>query len=101
MVRRAETLLLSTFVLGLGVSITLAQTALGLLAVCWVLRLREPGRWRSLRFPLLTPFLALTALTLVAALASSRPTASLFASKNLLLIATFYLVLHALDDPAR
>jgi O-antigen ligase len=101
MVRHAETLLLATFVLGLGVSISLAQTALGLLALCWLLRLREPGRWRSLRFPLLAPFLALTALTLVAALASSRPTPSLFASKNLLLIATFYLVLHALDDPAR
>jgi hypothetical protein len=100
-VRHAETVLLSVFALGLGVSISLAQAALGVLGICWLLRLREPDRWRSLRFPLLAPFVTLAVLTLAAALASSRPTASLFASKNLLLITTFYLVLHALDDPAR
>ena len=99
-VRHAETALLWVLVLGLGFSITLAQTALGLLTLCWLARLREAGRWQSLRFPLIGPCIALTALTIAAALASARPGASLAASKNLLLVATFYLVLHALAGPA-
>src|SRR5262249_48825690 len=97
-VRRAETALLWVLVLGLGFSITLAQTTLALLGLCWLVRLREPGRWAFLRFPLLGPSIAFVALTLVAALASARPGASLVASKNLLLIGAFYLVLHKLDD---
>ncbi len=87
--------------LGLGYSITLAQVVLGLLALCWLARVREPGRWQSLRFPLLAPGVALAGVTVLAALASARPAASLLASKNLLLFAALYLVLHALDGPAR
>ncbi len=98
-VRHAEIALLWVFVVSLGVSITVAQTALALLGLCWLVRLREPGRWQALRFPLFAPCIALVVLTLVAALASSRPGASLVASKSLLLIGTFYLVLHALDSP--
>jgi O-antigen ligase len=96
-----ETALLGAFVLGLGYSITLAQVVLGLLALCWLARLREPGRWQSLRFPLLAPGVALAGVTILAALASARPAASLRVSKNLLLFATLYLVLHALDGATR
>jgi putative inorganic carbon (HCO3(-)) transporter len=100
-VRRVETALLVVFVLGLGYSITLAQIALALLGLCWLARLREPGRWQSLRFPLLAPGLALAAVTILAALASARPGASLRDAKSLLLLGTFYLVLHAVDGPGR
>ncbi|HXJ79700.1 MAG TPA: O-antigen ligase family protein [Candidatus Methylomirabilis sp.] len=99
--RRVETPLLGAFVLGLGFSITLAEIVLGLLALCWLARLGEPGRWRSLRFPLLVPCVALAGVSVAAALGSARPAASIFVSKNLLLLATIYLVLHALDGPAQ
>src|SRR5262249_13774260 len=64
-------------------------------------RLLEPGRWQSLRFPLLTPAVALIGVTIVTAGVSARPAASLVATKPLLLVATLYLVLHALRGPAQ
>src|SRR5262249_17690921 len=73
---------LGPFVLGLGFSITLAQVSLSLLALCWLARLTEPGRWQSLRFPLLAPCVALALVTIIAALASARPGASLVASEG-------------------
>lgn len=98
-VRRLEPVLLWGFLLGLGVSISLAQLALGALAVCWLLRLGERGRRARLAFPLLAPILAFAAATVLSALASARPLASLAASKDLLLLATVYLILHALPGP--
>jgi hypothetical protein len=87
-VERVEAALLWVLILGLGFSITLAEVTLGLLALCWVARLREPGRRRSLPFPLLAPCVALACATVLAALTSARPRGSLAVSKNLLLLAT-------------
>jgi len=98
MVRRVERGLLWALILGLGFSITLAEASLGALGLCWMARLREPGRWRSLSFPLIAPCLALVAATVVAALASARPLASLASCKDLLRLGAIYLVLHAVAD---
>ncbi len=95
-VRRLEGASLWIFILGLGFSISLAQVALGLLALCWAAQLADPERRRSLRFPLLAPCAALAGATVVSALVSPRPVASLTASKSLLLLGAFYLVLHGL-----
>jgi O-antigen ligase len=88
--------LLGAFLLGLAVSITLAQTALALLAARWLWRLAT-GRARH-PWPLGLPFLAFAAASLLAAALSPRPLESLVASKGLLLIAAFYVVLDALPD---
>ncbi|MBI3030800.1 MAG: O-antigen ligase family protein [Candidatus Rokubacteria bacterium] len=98
-VRWLEPALLWGFLLGLGVSISLAQLALGALAVSWLVRLGEPGRRDRLPFPLLAPMGAFAAATVLAALASARPVASLAGSKDLLLLATVYLILHTLPGP--
>jgi len=98
MVRRLERALIWVLVFGLGFSITLTEASLGALALCWFARLRERGRWRSLSFPLLAPCLALAAATIVAALASARPVASLTSGKDLLRLAAIYLVLHAVEN---
>jgi O-antigen ligase len=53
-----------------------------------------------LRWPLLGPLLTFAAWTLITALASGRPLASLTASKSLLVLGTFYVVLNTLPDAA-
>ena len=80
-VRRLEPALLWGFLLGLGVSISLAQLALGALAVSWLVRLGESARRERLVFPLVAPMGAFAAATVLSALASARPLASLTASK--------------------
>jgi O-antigen ligase len=78
------------FVLGLGLSITLSETALVLLTVLWLWRLRDPLVRAAAPWPLWQPVLAFSAVTLVSALASGHPAAALGACKGLLLIATLY-----------
>ncbi len=100
-VRRLESLVLWALLLGLGFSITVAEIALAFLALCWLLRLGEPGRRASLRFPLVAPALTFAGVSLLAAVASADPAGSLVtALKGLLLLAVFYLVLHALPNEA-
>jgi putative inorganic carbon (HCO3(-)) transporter len=98
-VRGLEAAFLWVLLLGLGFSISLAELALAMLALCWAVRLWEPGRWSSLRFPLVAPVLAFSVATLLSALASPRPLLGVLHSKSLLLFATFYLLLHGLERP--
>lgn len=96
---RLRRLLLGAFVLGLAVSITLSEVALAALAVRFVYRVAT-GRARTAGWPLGLPLAAWTAVSVVAALGSGRPLESLVAAKGLLLVATFYVVLDALDAAA-
>jgi len=90
--------LLVALVLGLAASITLSETTLVVLAL-WLLFGRRPARAApGPGWPLRAPMAAFAAWTLVAALASSRPLESLAASKGLLTLGAFYVVLHALPD---
>ena len=94
----ARRALLAAFVLGLGVSITLAQTALTLLALLWLGRLcgrtaRDAGRW-----PLWRPVLAFSAVSVVSALLAPHPGAGLLACKKLLLVAALYVSVEEIDS---
>ncbi|HXG16861.1 MAG TPA: O-antigen ligase family protein [Calidithermus sp.] len=89
--------LLAAFLVGLALSITLAQAALAALAVRLLWRLAT-GRARPGGWPLAGTFAAWVAASLLAVLLSSRPLESLSAARGLLLIATFYVVLDALAD---
>jgi putative inorganic carbon (HCO3(-)) transporter len=89
--------LLVALTIGLAASITLSETTLVVLAL-WLLlgprAARAPGRG----WPLLAPLAAFAAWTLVAALASPQPLESLAATRGLLTLGAFYVVLHALPD---
>ncbi len=80
---------------GLGVSITLSETALALLGLRWLARVvtgRARGPW-----PLVLPVLAWAAVSLLAAGLSARPAESLVvAVKGLLLIVALYVLFDAL-----
>ena len=82
--------LLGAFVAGLGVSITLAETALALLALHLLWRLRDPAERAAARWPLWPPVLAFSAVTILSALLSGDPAASLESAKGLLLVAALY-----------
>ena len=92
-------MLLGAFVAGLGLSITLAQSALALLTLLWLWRLRDPAVRATARWPLAAPVLAFGAVTVLSALLSGHPLASLEASKGLLLVAALYATADALRDP--
>lgn len=96
---RVRVVLLVAFVLGLGVSITLSETALALLAVRLGYRLAT-GRTRTRGWPLGGVFLAWVATSVLAVALSARPLESLSAARGLLLVAAFYVVLDALADEA-
>lgn len=93
----ASDLLLFAFFVSLAGSISAAQIALTLLVLAalpelWRRRAALPG------LPLLGPFGALAGATLLAALRSGAVGWSLWESKDLLLIAAFYLVLFLVRD---
>ncbi len=92
--------LLGAFVAGLGLSITLAESALALLTLLWLWRLRDPAVRAAARCPLAAPVLAFSAVTVLSALASGHPLASLAAAKGLLLAAALYVTADALREPA-
>lgn len=91
--------LLLALTVGLAASISLAEITLVLLAA-WLVFGPRPAAGPRAGWPLLGPLAAFAAWTLVAALASSRPAASLLAAKGLLTLGAFYVVLHALPDRA-
>ena len=91
--------LLGAFVAGLGLSITLAQSALALLTLLRLWRLRDPAVRAVAPWPLVAPVLAFGAATVLSALLSGHPLASLEASKGLLLVAALYVTADALRDP--
>jgi O-antigen ligase len=88
--------LLAAFVLGLGFSITLSETSLTVLALLWLWRLRDPEYRRAAPRPLVVPMLGWAGVTVLSALVSGHPGASLLASKDLLLILTFYVIVDGL-----
>ena len=90
--------LLGGFVLGLGFSITLSQSALAALAVLWLWRLRDPAVRARQTWPLRGPVLAFAGVTLLSAALSDHPAASLLASKGLLLALALYVTVDALTD---
>ena len=64
--------LLAAFVVGLGVSITLAEGALIGLTLLWLWRLRDPEVRRGQAWPLWQPVLAFAAATLKPPRCSAR-----------------------------
>jgi O-antigen ligase len=90
--------LLGAFVAGLGVSITLAETALALLTLHLLWRLRDPGARAAARWPLWPPVVVFSAVTILSALLSGHPAASLEAAKGLLLVAALYVTADAVRD---
>jgi O-antigen ligase len=91
--------LLAAFVAGLGLSITLSETALALLTLTWLWSLREPSTRAAARWPLAVPVLAWSAVTVLSALLSGHALESLEASKGLLLAFTLYVVADAVREP--
>lgn len=67
----AERGLQRAFIIGLGASIALAQSALTGLVGLWLFRLRNPEARADLRFPLTAPFAGFIGASLLAALLSS------------------------------
>lgn len=94
---RARRWLLGAFVVGLALSITLAETALALLTLRWIWR-RATGRAGSPGWPLGLPFLAWIGVSLASVGLSPNPIESLSAARGLLLIATFYVLIDGLTD---
>ena len=94
--RAVERGVLTAFVIGLGVSITLAQSALAALVLLWLLRLRDAQARAALTFPLAPSFLGFVAATLLADLLSADVAGSLYASKELLLVAVFFVLVNTL-----
>lgn len=92
--------LFGAFVLGLGLSITLSETALALLTLRWLWRLRDAEVRAAARWPLWQPVLAFSAVSLVSALAGEGPIGpALAACKGLLLVAALYVTADALAGP--
>ena len=81
---------------GLAASITLSEATLVVLAFVLVFGPRA-ARPRA-AWPLIGPFIAFAVWTLVTAVASVRPGESLLASRGLLTLGAFYVVLHAVPD---
>jgi hypothetical protein len=93
---RARVVLVGAYVVGLGVSITLAETALILLAVRALWRL-----WRGetrFSWPLKWPIVAFIATTALAAALSARPGESLFSARNVLLVLSVWVLSDALPS---
>jgi O-antigen ligase len=91
--------LLGAFVAGLGLSITLAQTALALLTLLLLWQLRDPAVRAAARWPLCMPVAAFSLVTVLSALLSGHPAASLADAKGLLLVAALYVVADGLRNP--
>ena len=99
MTRSVEAGVRLAFVIGLGISITLAEAALLALVALWLLQLRDPEFRATLRFPLAGPFLGFIVATLLAALFSADIAGSLWASKGLYLMLIFFVLVNTLRGP--
>jgi O-antigen ligase len=90
--------LLAAFVVGLGLSITLAEGALICLTLLWLWHIRDPQVRSAQQWPLWCPVLAFTVASLLSAFASGQVEASLIESKRLLLALALYVTADALQD---
>jgi O-antigen ligase len=88
--------LLGAYVVGLGVSITLAEAALIGLVVRWVWRVVR-GKARA-GWPLAWPILGFAAVTVLAALLSNRPGESVVSARKVLLLGSLWVLRDALPD---
>jgi putative inorganic carbon (HCO3(-)) transporter len=88
--------LVAAYVVGLGVSITLAETALVLLALRFIIRLAR-GETRG-SWPLKWPILAFIAATLLAASLSGRPAESLWSARSVVHLLGLWVIVDALPD---
>jgi len=95
---RVRDTLLVLLAVGFAASISLSEAVLAALALWLVTTGRARGGSRTLAWPLAGPIVAFACWTVVTALASGRPLESLFAAKNLLILATVWIVFHALPD---
>lgn len=94
-----RSVLLGAFVLGLGTSITLAESALIGLSLLYAWRLaREPEVRRDARWPLAAPLVLFTLATLVSAAASPHPVTSLVDAREAFLAGALWVTLDALRD---
>jgi O-antigen ligase len=91
---KLRAVLVGAYVVGLGVSITLAETALFLAAVRAGWRLVR-GRAR-IGWPLAGPIVALAAATFLAAALSARPVESLTSARSVFLLLAVWVVIDAL-----
>jgi O-antigen ligase len=96
--RSLQRRLLGLFLVGLAFSITLSESALFLLALLWLWRLRDPSARAAGTFPLVGPVSALVATTLLSSIRSAHPAQSLIDSKGLLLLAILPVLVEALPD---
>jgi O-antigen ligase len=94
-----QRVLLAAFVLGLGLSITLSESALAALSALWLWRLRDPAVRRAQSWPLLGPVLAFGGATVLSALASGHAGQSLVFCKGLLLTMALYVTADGLAGP--
>ena len=88
--------LLGAYILGLGVSITLAEAAFIGLVLRWGWRLAR-GRARR-GWPLAWPLIAFTASTVLASLVSNQPGNSLVTARKVLLLGSLWMLRDALPD---
>ena len=99
---RARDWLLGALTIGLAASITLSEASLVVLAVVLVagrFAAPAPSVRRRPAWPLIGPLLAFAMWSVVTALASPHPGESLLlASRGLLRLGAFYVVLYALPD---
>jgi O-antigen ligase len=89
--------LLVALVAGLAASITLSELTLVVLAL-WLLWRGRAAPTADAGWPLVVPLLGFAAWTIVTALLSAQPLDSLRATKGLLTLATFWIVLRVLPD---
>ena len=90
-------ILFGAFAVGLGLSITLSESALVALVLLWIWRFRDPAVRRASARPLLVPVLVWIGVNLLSALASADPWASVLSCRTLLLTAALYVTADGLD----
>lgn len=95
---RLRGVLLALFVVGLGTSITLSESALAALVALGLIDLRRPDARAAARWPLAGPLLAFSAASLLSALTSPEPLGALVACRGLLLALALYVIANALRD---
>jgi O-antigen ligase len=91
--------LLTVLVVGMAVSISLAELALTALFV-WLLLARRAGVLGSFHWPLWLPIAVFSTWSFVAALASEHPRESVLALKGLFTLAEIFVVVNALPNAA-
>jgi len=91
--------LVAALVIGMAVSISLAEIAFTVLFV-WVLLARRAGVLGPLRWPLLLPIVTFAVWSAVAALVSEWPRESILALKSLLTLGMVFVVVNALPNAA-